>query len=187
MSKLIRKVKVNRSDSCIMAHDPSLTAWGWAVINQHGIIVDSGAIKTESKAKTNRIRKGDDRVRRVREICIALKDTITKYGITYMVSELPHGSQNSNAAIMVGIVAGIIEATSLWGDIGVEWYSENDAKKSICGNAQMGKDDMVKLVAKTYASFPNRGVKWIDQAVADSMAVYHVAVKQSPVLKFMLK
>ena len=72
-------------------------------------------------------------------------------------------------------------------NVGIEWFSESDAKKSVCGKASIAKDSMVSLMDKKYESFVPRGVKWIDQAVADALAVYHVAMEQSSILKYFTK
>ena len=52
----------------ILTNDPSLTAWGWAVVNNEGVVVDKGAIKTKPLNKVLKIRKGDDFSRRMNEI-----------------------------------------------------------------------------------------------------------------------
>jgi Holliday junction resolvasome RuvABC endonuclease subunit len=117
-----------------MAHDPSLTAWGWVVINQFQKVVAYGAIKTEPSDKKLKLRKGDDRMRRISEINEQLKRAMTKHDVRYMLAELPHGSQSASAAVMVGVTSGIIQTISVWSGIAVEWYSEHEAKKSVCGN-----------------------------------------------------
>ena len=69
-------------------------------------------------------------------------------------------------------------------DIGVEWYSEADAKKCVSGKRSVGKDEMVQIISKLY-NVPWKGVKWHDQGVADALAVFHAARQQSSVLKLM--
>ena len=172
----------------IMSNDPSMTGWGWVVLNTKGVVLASGAIKTSPTDKKLRMRKGDDRVRRITEINVALKKVVTDFNVSYLLSELPHGSQSAVAAVMVGITAGIMQTISDWTGIGLEWYSEGDAKMSVAGKrGKLSKDTMVELMDKKYESFTPCGIKWIDQAVADALAVHHVAMEQSETLQFINK
>ena len=117
----------------ILTNDPSFTAWGWAVIDKDNKIIDCGCIKTAPEQKKRRIRASDDRERRSIEITTKLIKLIQKYDISFIISESPHGSQNARAAIMIGIVTGIITAISCCMEIPIETYSEQDAKKVLLG------------------------------------------------------
>ena len=164
-----------------------MTAWGWVILNRYSLVIDSGAIKTKPADKKLRIRKGDDRTRRVSEINAILLKVTKKYNVTHHVGELQHGSQSAIAAISLGLCIGILQTFCDSTNVGIEWFSEGDAKKSVCGKASIAKDSMVSLMDKKYESFVPRGVKWIDQAVADALAVYHVAMEQSSILKYFTK
>lgn len=181
----VRRRTTKTRQQYILTNDPSMTAWGWAVVDPVGyMVIDSGAIKTEPGGKKLRIRKGDDRMRRVSEINAVLLRVIKQYNIGFIFSELPHGSQSASAAVMIGIVAGIIQTISDCLGIGVEWYSEGDAKRCVSGKRSVAKDEMVQIISKLY-DVSWKGVKWNDQAVADALAVFHVARQQSNVLKLM--
>jgi len=166
----------------ILTNDPSMTAWGWAVLTSEGKILDCGCIKTAPEVKKRRIRKGDDTVRRVSEINQKLLSLIDKYDVRYLLSELPHGSQNASAAVMIGIVVGIVQTLSDTLTIGVEWYSEQDSKKCVLGKKAATKSDMIDAISGLY-EIDWKGVKYADEAIADALAVHYVATKQSPVLK----
>lgn len=178
--------RTSKSDTnYILTNDPSMTAWGWAVVTPQGKVVDSGAIKTQPSHKKLGIRKGDDRARRITEINSELLEVIEKWKIKLILSEQPHGSQSAVAAVMIGITAGIVQTMGDCLDIAVEWFSEAEAKKAISGKRSVGKDEMV-VIAKTKFSNVNwRNTKWIDQAVADSLAVFYVASKQSALIKLL--
>ena len=169
----------------ILTNDPSMTAWGWAVVSSKGKVVDSGAIKTTPSNKKLGIRKGDDRARRITEINSELLTIIEEYKIKLIISEQPHGSQSAVAAVMIGITAGIIQTMGDCLDIAVEWYSEADCKKSISGKRSVGKDEMVEIAKTKFSGIAWRNTKWIDQAVADSLAVFHVANQQSALIKLL--
>ena len=177
MKRLKRQIK-------ILTNDPSMTAWGWAIVTPQGEVLETGCIKTEPTSKKLNIRKGDDRVRRISEINHQLINLIKIHDIEFMFSELPHGSQNASAAVMIGIVAGVMQTLSDCLDIGLEWFSEADCKKAVSGKRSVGKDEMVVLIGDLY-EVEWRGVKWKDQAVADALAVVHLARQQSTILKVM--
>ena len=166
----------------ILTNDPSFTAWGFAVLNEHGNVIETGCIKTAPENKKRRIRKGDDTVRRVQEINRHLLSVIKHHNINYILSELPHGSQNAAAAVMIGICIGIIQTLADSLDVGVEWYSEQDSKKCVLGKKAATKHDMIEAIDNLYM-VKWKNVKYSDEAVADALAVHYVASKQSPILK----
>lgn len=166
----------------ILTCDPSFTAWGWAVVRS-GIIIDTGCIKTETEAKKRKIREGDDRVRRTTEIILVLLEAIKKHDVAFIVSELPHGSQNARAAIMMGVVLGIVQGMATALDIPVEWYSEHDAKKALFRRKTVSKKETIAAIDELY-NVNWTGVGYKDEAVADAMAVYYAAECNSPTLKF---
>lgn len=181
---MVRRTK-KREGLVILTNDPSLTAWGYAII-YNDKIMKGGCIETEPKAKVNRIRKGDDRVRRIHEINIELLSIIRDYGVNLIISELPHGSQNAAAAAMVGMAADKVQTIGDCLDIPVEWYSENDAKKHIFGKQSISKQDMVDKIDELY-TVTWLGSKKRNSGLADAIAIYHVAKDYSQVINFYKK
>jgi Holliday junction resolvasome RuvABC endonuclease subunit len=180
----LKKVENNSESFHVISFDPSLTAWGWVVIdgiNHH--IVDRGCIKTEPQHKKLRTRVGDDRVRRINELNQQLLKIIRGWNVKYILSEQPHGSQSAVSAIMVGITLGIGQTLSDTLNIGIEWYSEGDAKKALSNKKTLSKQQTIEEIKKLY-DVPWSGIKYKDEAVADAIAVYNVARQQSPMLKY---
>jgi len=169
----------------ILTNDPSITAWGFAVLNGRGDILDSGCIKTSPEQKKRRIRKSDDTCRRVSEVNQRLLGLIKKWKVNYILSELPHGSQNASAAVMIGITTGIGQTISDALGIAIEWYSEGDSKKAVLHKQSATKGEMVNAICKLYGNKWRKNVKYIDEAVADSLAIHYVASLDSPILKYM--
>lgn len=169
----------------ILTNDPSITAWGYAVLTREGKVLTIGCIKTKTEGKKRRIRKGDETVRRVSEINNVLLGIIKEYDVKYILSELPHGSQNASAAVMIGVVTGVIQTMSDCLGIGVEWYSEGDSKKCALGKLAAAKSEMVTRMKKQYPEAAWTGVKYFDEAAADALAIHYVASKQSSTLKLM--
>jgi len=179
-----------------MACDPSLTGFGWAVLKIDGTILACGCIKTGSENKVRRIRKGDDDVRRIYEINHVLLRRIRRHRVNYLVSELPHGSQSSSAAKMVGITAALGQTLSQALDIPIEWYSEGDSKKALLGKLSATKVETIEAVediftvpisGKPKAGAPWSGKKYVDEAVADALSIFYCAMEQSTFLQFYKK
>ena len=168
----------------VLTNDPSLTAWGWAVLNQNGEIISADCIKTAPEHKKRRIRVGDDNIRRISEINQRLREIFKSYNIGLILSELPHGSQNASAAKMIGMVAAICQTISDWEKIPIEWYSEGDAKKAATGRISVPKQAMINRMSMIYPDAPWTRIKYKDEAIADALAIHNVAMEQSAILKF---
>lgn len=175
-----------RKGFTILANDPSITAWGWAVLDVDCNLLDKGCIKTKTEGKKRRIRKGDEDVHRTEAITSELLRVIKKYNVQYIVTELPHGSQNAAAAKMIGICVGVIVGIALSSDLGVEWYSEGDSKKAALGKIAAHKQEMIDAMSKIY-KVKWTGIKYIDEAVADALGIHNVALKESATLKLVNK
>lgn len=169
----------------ILTNDPSVTAWGWAVVQLAGgrsRILDTGCIKTKPEYKKKRIRKSDDTVRRFKEISDKLVELHKKHDLDWVLSEAPHGSQSASAAIMIGGVAGVLAMYSSAHDLPIEWYSEGDCKKHLCGERSLSKQATVDMIVDIYGDSWLRGIKYKDQAVADALAVFHAGRDSSQAL-----
>jgi len=183
--KTVFQRKNPKKEMTILACDPSLTAWGWVVINLKGKIIDAGCIKTAPSSKKLRIRKGDDRCRRVSEINQKLLPIIEKYNVRFILSEQPHGSQSAIAAVMIGICLGVVQTLADSLRIGIEWYSEGDCKKCLLGKRSATKEETIQAIKKYYPDMIFTGTKYVDEAVADAMAVYYYGVKNSNILRLL--
>ena len=177
-----KNIKTHCPSGYVLAFDPSITAFGWVVMKGKEV-VDCGCIKTAPTDKRNRIRKGDDRTRRVTEINTVLMQVIDKYDICYIVSELPHGSQSAIAATMLGIVTGMVQTIADIYELGLEWYSEADSKRNALGKQSAEKKEMINKM-KTLYHVDWTGIKYKDEAIADALGVYDVASKNSAIIKF---
>lgn len=174
---------------CVLAVDPSLTAFGWAVVpvKTPTIVYLSGCIKTKSSDKKLKIRKGDQRIARVQIINKNLLDLIREIDIVLIVAEQPHGSQSAGAAVSLGLMIGILQTLSDSFDLPIEWYSEHEAKKFNLQNHKVTKLEMIEAMSSIFSNWhlPGYGNKAINEAVADSLAVYNTALFYSPLLKYL--
>lgn len=183
MKRTIKKKKKSKAP-VVLTCDPSLTAWGYAVV-QGRKVLKTGCIKTNPESKKRRIRKGDDNVRRVGEIILLLRQEIFDYKVNYLTTELPHGSQTSSGAVMIGVVIGVMETLSQCYGLGIEWFSENDAKKcALPGQKEVTKAHMIEAMNNEFVvDWPT--AKYKKEAVADSLAIYHCALYGSPTLRYL--
>lgn len=182
----MKRTKTNQpSNYRVLACDPSMTAWGWAIVDENAAVIDFGTIKTESTAKKLRIRKGDSTVARISEINKILLGVIRKHKVKHIVSELPHGSQNASAAVMIGATAAIVQTLSDILQLPIDWFSEQDAKKEVLGKKSATKQEMIDTMAFHYQGWAT-GIKFRDESVADALAVYYTACRQSQGLKAVL-
>ncbi len=177
----MKRTKNKNSGFNVLCMDPSLRAFGFTVVCKNKVLF-SGCIKTVPNHKKLRIRVGDDYTRRISEINQILADVIKKYKISYFVAELPHGSQSSDSAISLGLMTGIIQSMSDYLDIGLEWYSEGDAKKAALGKQSATKQEMINKMSQKYrVEWPS--AKYKKEAIADALAIHYVANRNSHVLK----
>jgi Holliday junction resolvasome RuvABC endonuclease subunit len=167
----------------VLAFDPSIRAWGWSVLNASGKVINTGCIKTDPSHKKLKIRKGDDRCRRISELNQAFNEIIKSNHISLIVSEQPHGSQSASAAVMIGITTAMTQSLSDLLGVPLEWYSEADAKQAVFKRNSCSKAEMIEAIGGLY-DVEWSGVKYKDEAIADSIAVYHAATKTSTFLKF---
>ena len=169
----------------ILVCDPSFTAYGWIVVelSQTFRVIASGCIKTEPDGKKSRIRKSDDRLRRISEINAVLLDLIKTHNISILLSECPHGSQNAVAAVMVGAVLAQLQSIADTLELPIEWYSEEECKKYVLKKRSATKTEMKEAIT-TRMDIKWRNVKYIDEAMADAGAVFLTAIDKSELLKY---
>lgn len=176
--------RTKHNQGTILTIDPSITAWGWVVVDTQGVVIAADCIKTAPTNKKMRIRKSDDTVRRISEINHLLLQVIKKYNVILILSELPHGSQSAVAAKMIGAVSAMGQSMSDFLDIGIEWYSEGDCKMSVLRKRSAAKQEMINAIDNLYV-VDWFGIKYKDEAIADALAVHHVAMQQSSALKLL--
>ena len=180
----MKRTRHTPNQGTILTNDPSMTAWGWAVLDWSGNILTTGCIKTEPSQKKLRIRKGDSTVRRISEINRVLLKVIKEYNVEYILSELPHGSQNASAAVMIGAVAGIVQTLSDTLGIGIEWYLEKDVKNCLFNRQSVTKQEMINRINALY-DVTWTEIQYKDEAVADALAIHYTALQMSSTLRLL--
>ena len=167
----------------ILTNDPSITAWGYAVIRNNEVL-SCGCLKTKKSSKKLRIRVADDDTNRISEINKILLEIIKRHDVDYILSELQHGSQNAIAAKWVGATTAIIITIADVLGIGMESYSEMDSKKALLGKKSATKQETIDAIKNLY-TVPWKNIQYADEAIADAMSIYYTALKLSPTLKLL--
>ena len=163
----------------ILTMDPSLRAWGWAKILEEGEcgcfdesltaeVIDQGVIKTQ-KPKNLPIIKG--RLQSAKEIAERLVALIDDFWPCIVLAEDPTGSQHANDAasqgICQGIIAGICEARRI-----PYWTcSPLQARQALGLKPPTTKAHVVNTIGNLLPDLKWSGVKYVDEAVADALAV----------------
>lgn len=90
----------------IVAFDPSITAFGWAVLETgHGrapALAQAGVVLTEPAPKKHRTTVAEDDARRVRHIRRELAKVLEEHRPVMVAIEVPFGSQAAKAAKLLG-------------------------------------------------------------------------------------
>jgi Holliday junction resolvasome RuvABC endonuclease subunit len=147
--------------------------------------LDCGCIKTAPDHKKKRIRKSDDSIRRVSEINNILLTLIIKHDVDFILSEAPHGSQNASAAVMIGMVTGMLQTIADCLQIPIEWYSEGDSKKVLLGKKSATKQETINRIKDHFPGLPWKKAKYANEAIADAMSIYYTALTLSSTLKLL--
>lgn len=145
-----------------VSFDPSLTGWGYAVFH-NDMLVDYGIVST----KKGKGRVAFDLVNRAFYIVDRLLPIIQSSDV--IVSELPHGSQSSAAAVMIGMVIGISTALSRASAKPIYFYLQRDWSIFIHGKHISDKNETVKKILQLYEI---KGSKRKVEAVADAVSVF---------------
>jgi len=83
------------------------------------------------------------------------------------------------------LCTGIVKTLGDCEDIPVEWYSEQDAKKCLLNKRSATKQQTIDVISKLYQVEWGKH-KYFNEAVADAMAVFHVAFTTSEIIRFLM-
>lgn len=166
----------------ILGLDPSLTAYGWAVVRiDNGLVLNAGCIRTQPAARGKRhAYVGGDDTRRVRVITRELARVVQRHTPRAIAYETNGGAQSARAARALGIACGItgalIECAAELLEIGViEVPVTAREAKSATGDAGASKSAVVE-----WASSRAPDQMWgepvpVREAIADAIAVAEYA------------
>ena len=158
--------------------DPSLTAFGWAVVDDLTII-DYGCIITK---KDNKIRVTSDRIRRLSLIVNTLQEVMQKYPIDIVYFEIPSGSKSNTAAIALGMIHGLVVTFCICNNVAFTPCLAKSAKKTTTGDSDGTKEAVFINVLNSFKNarklFDTKMTKEKRFAVSDALAIYLTIKKQ---------
>lgn len=138
--------------------------------------VHAECIRTEKQASRY---ASLDRVRRSQQICSRL-DTITAmHEPSFVMAELPHGSQNANAATSLGLASGLVIAFCAARRLPLYVIQPSWTKKFVGGNEKSLVINKVKTIFDVSRRLKDRGTT---EHIADAMICVAVA-RNRPELK----
>lgn len=158
--------------------DPSLAAFGWAVMRHEvGGQPYAVAIGTWRTKIDGDVKKLENRARRVRELIVSMRDLVVEYRPTEAYVEsaaLVHGRQNFHSISAAGRVRGIVDTCGVLLGFEVAEVQPHVLKKAITGRADASKEEVASMVGQLYYGPSGRfwGKKELD--ATDALAVAHV-------------
>ncbi len=155
----------------LLCLDIAFANTGWSALDK-GVPVAWGTIRTE-KDKRKSTKVSDDKASRAALFASELSDVINQYKPLGIVGELPSGSQNANAANLLGWAGGIVVATATVYGIPCEWISEGDSKKAALGRRTGTKEEMMEWARATFPGSDFPKAKTHFEHIADSLAAYN--------------
>ena len=170
----------------VLAADPSLTAYGWAVIDTSSPtpkLVACGCIQTAPEKLKSGMKKKDlqsktdyDTVR-AEAIASGLKKAITDHNVTEVVFENPAGSKNANAAAALKMVKGITIGVCAGAGVPSRGIRARQVKGllSDTSDTNAAKSEIMAKVREAFEEFDVLTNKWPKvrlEAASDAVGVY---------------
>lgn len=155
----------------VLCLDPSLRAFGWAVIENNDLI-DGGCIVTK-KAKGMKVSDADTEA--LSQIAKTLKAILEKYPCEKIVFENSVGSKSSRANQALGYVKGLVIAACIFYGSDFTAIKSKSIKKHLTTNNNATKDEVLFKVKEIFKSFDKKVghlPKFKLYAVSDAAAVF---------------
>jgi Holliday junction resolvasome RuvABC endonuclease subunit len=158
------------TDTCLLL-DPSLTCFGWAVV-QGGVVVDAGCIQT---TPTKGVPVYKDEIRRAHSILMQLELVIDKWHPGYCLREEFIGSQSSTACRALSLIKGGVLGLLFARDLESMGIHAAWSKKAATGNPKAEKDEMVQAVREQVPGadqWLTKTTKAQREGIADAIALW---------------
>jgi crossover junction endodeoxyribonuclease RuvC len=159
----------------ILALDPSLRAFGWAVVEvtkKGKTLKGCGCIQTDTiKASL----KTDSDTARLATIASVLQEVILKYKPELIVFENPVGSKSSRANQALSFVKGLVISAAIFSKLPYYTIRAKTAKKGTTGETNADKGQVMETVIVEFPEFEVLTDKWSKvkkYAASDAAAVF---------------
>lgn len=155
----------------ILSLDPSLRAFGWAIIKDSEF-VDGGCIETSQVSDST---QGDSDTAALDKLSQELKKIIDTYEIDLVIFEASGGSKSSRAIQSLAFVKGLVISACIFSNIKYKTISAKAVKKALIGKSDASKDEILEEVRKKFNLFDKKTSKLSKfkvYAIADASATY---------------
>lgn len=155
----------------VLSLDPSLRAFGWAIIEKKSIIACGCIITENDKSKL----ETDSDTSNLEYIASELKTVIKTYKPKEIVFENPIGSRSSRGNQALSFVKGLVVSAAIFSGIKLVSISAKATKKKITGDQHATKDLIKSDVIKNFPEFEILTKGWSKvrtYAASDAVAVF---------------
>jgi Holliday junction resolvasome RuvABC endonuclease subunit len=159
--------------------DPSLTAFGWSIFSEHGVLMALDCIQTKPNHK---LAKTEDLIARTHYIVQELVQLIEDYKIENVEFEIPMGSKSSTAARALALVEGALISMCVSLKLYYTTISAGNVKKALTEKRDASKDEILAVSSQVpgFLELTKGFNKIRREAVADAVGV-HLSIKQGKI------
>jgi Holliday junction resolvasome RuvABC endonuclease subunit len=170
----------------VLACDPSLTAFGWAVFSV-GVtpalddLMECGCVRTAPDGKARHVYQADEDGRRLDEIAEEVLRRLRTWKTALIVAEAAAGSQHANAAKALGMSAGVLRGVAVGYGCRVLTVQAHECRIAAAGSKGASKADVERAMDARFgcvtgpAGVGAKAAAPVREAVADACAVYAAA------------
>lgn len=165
----------------VLGLDPSLTAYGWAVVDRGaGKVLASSCVRTEKDARKSHMYAADQDAQRIVELAhgldVALREAdlalrSENSGALRIVCEAPAGAQHATSAKALGQSLGVTLGVLVARGHGVRFVQAHEVKKRIGGSMAASKADVAAGVSRALRWQSGAKTKVEREAEHDAAAV----------------
>lgn len=165
----------------IFAMDPSLTAFGWAGLDQ-GFRPDGlGCVRTEKGSAGRHVYVADDDGLRVDAIASVLVAQIrARPWVKAIATEAPAGAQHAASAKALGLSYGCVRAVGVALGLRVVTVQAHEPRVMLCNTKAASKLDVEKALRERYPEaadlLGHKPSKVLREAAFDALAVAHTVL-----------
>lgn len=125
-----------------LACDPSITAWGFAVMGKTRSIYTSFVPTAKDKLKKH-LYVADQDAERAREVFLKLCEVMQPFqgagDTVFLISEAPTGSQSARSSKLLGVCLGLLVGLESYATEPLIFLTAGEIRKSLCGDRNASK------------------------------------------------
>lgn len=163
----------------VLGLDPSLTAYGWAVValEKRPRVVAAGCVRTKPDTKSRHTYQADLDGARVDELATGLLEVLDAHEVALVASEAPAGSQHAQAAKALGLAYGLTRAILVARGRHVLTVQAHEVKKAIGGSKSASKGEVAAGVEQLTGWTSTAKAAPAREGEADAVAVALTALR----------